>query len=1033
MEATHVNVVFASKYVFHTPEDLLDQFQTEDISVEYRENKFLISCPVHIQDQVFGDFLRAYRSHIQQASQSSQQNVLESTYISTIEHIRLDDEDLAENGEDVGDHEDKIFGPPAPCATEGLLISHESLSKIYRYDGSAVAQEVFEPKILRAVGTCTDCMLELHKSDSTINVKGDDIDRIELAIRKLGVVAQARESRLNSVTKYDYYVLDNNPRAFRFKWAEAHAIPLALGNLTLRQLYVYVYNLLTSRYAAVTATRKPIEVTVDQVSIWADYRFPAIGDEGRRPEYWPATSTASSIATALRGATKSGAHALLEPEEFQSVEKWITRPGEVIADPSTAKEVPPEAILKTSSKKRETVPSPPRSDVASVPEAKSYANAVGVPIDSVERPTAQKKGKAATVGSVPSWIEVPQLPEKFPALPRSRPAATGSIPGPQSLRMTAPKQSPKKQVAKKPSVLKNQLSSPRRTTNNPTIGNSGLLVDLSPSPSKLTIKPPIGIKPPASRAGSTTPEQSPHYSSDSSNPPKETKLTDWLTNIQALHRANDELTNQAIPKSSTIIQTGKTTQSANLLLADFASDVTTLSSRRIDQSQPKDLLTGDVDELSSTVPGSWIEEIDTRHYERGQKLQKSSSSASRAPYAHQKIDNAFYTTLELARATPGLMTLKLDLGRLFLDISGVRLRTADLEIEPTNWNVTMTSSSEGLGKMVRFSDEVARSWIDAEFLATLVAGNNAARGESGFNFTKRVFYELVIKDTRTGMESLVVVEADGQSQAMQQVPANLGFINVHFPRHIFDARINFTIAAEVEMTARNDLFCILSNMYVPADQAIPEVYSRVQKKHLEIISITAKRQSRHPCQAYSDLRLELTEVFELNLQRDPSTRRYHATFPTEERKANRPRYWQASLISVSAEKCLAENKSLEVGEYAQWTKEDFNKANIVRNMISAATDLVSRMDNVGCRGPRAPSDPSCAPSIAPSRQSTSLTGEQTPVLNKAESTVKVKEESIAGETLVGASQAGNQDALKRRRMRKLYAPTEASVKGPNFW
>lgn len=60
-----------------------------------------------------------------------------------------------------------------------------------------------------------------------------------------------------------------------------------------------------------------------------------------------------------------------------------------------------------------------------------------------------------------------------------------------------------------------------------------------------------------------------------------------------------------------------------------------------------------------------------------------------------------------------------------------------------------------------------------------------------------------------------------------------------------------------------------------------------------------------------------------------------------------PVFYEACIKSTVAERAFMENKTLDFADEAGWTAKDLKAANVFRDLITSATDLVKQMDGIG--------------------------------------------------------------------------------------
>lgn len=101
--------------------------------------------------------------------------------------------------------------------------------------------------------------------------------------------------------------------------------------------------------------------------------------------------------------------------------------------------------------------------------------------------------------------------------------------------------------------------------------------------------------------------------------------------------------------------------------------------------------------------------------------------------------------------------------------------------------------------------------------------------------------------------------------------------------------------------------------------------------------------------------LDITEVEQLEINYAPpgmptSTGEAHSWEPqTHGRvgKGGEQRWYEASVSSLNLEKLLAKNKSLKIGERAEWSQSDLRQNGILESLCCPALQMLKYMDQVG--------------------------------------------------------------------------------------
>ena len=183
---------------------------------------------------------------------------------------------------------------------------------------------------------------------------------------------------------------------------------------------------------------------------------------------------------------------------------------------------------------------------------------------------------------------------------------------------------------------------------------------------------------------------------------------------------------------------------------------------------------------------------------------------------------------------------------------------------------------------------------------------------------------------------------------MHDTPEIIGTTNLFFPKRVWDARLSVTESKSSVMENQETFKHVIDNLYIKPGCTVPRLYTKTASSTIEIQSIVVKRQTRHSCNTYPDLVLQLTECVDLIIQKS-SPRHYQAfaLTPAQMVADENRLWWEVSIRSMAAQEILRENLDLEVGEYAKWTPQQFVDGGIIQNLYGLAKEVVTRIDNVG--------------------------------------------------------------------------------------
>ncbi|KAI9824258.1 MAG: hypothetical protein M1832_002065 [Thelocarpon impressellum] len=360
-------------------------------------------------------------------------------------------------------------------------------------------------------------------------------------------------------------------------------------------------------------------------------------------------------------------------------------------------------------------------------------------------------------------------------------------------------------------------------------------------------------------------------------------------------------------------------------------------------------------------------EVDSRVFRHTMGQQKARGLDEREILSHRtllKLRASAVEMLELAQSHRGILRLEVEIGRIMLH--GIPPKLAK-PFTLDEWDSTL--AQEGGRATETFTSMLTTSVEDTERIMQLVDADKERLFKQEPS-ASRIFYEFVCSNQQ-GEEITVEVNAEDFRYQVRKSSRLYGSAYLHYPKRNWDARLNvvgLAASRRDEEAAR----ALVDNLYVPNDGALPNVFTLVNPKHLQLHYILAKRQIRHPVRN-ERVALQLTQVQDLVMHHHVSIRgATHASArPAADMVADPSgtRLWyEASLISLDMERAFQENIDLELGEDATWRPEDVLQ-NSLERLWKCTTDVVTRIDgvgagNVGPAGLKMPS-PSPPPTVAP--------------------------------------------------------------------
>ena len=210
----------------------------------------------------------------------------------------------------------------------------------------------------------------------------------------------------------------------------------------------------------------------------------------------------------------------------------------------------------------------------------------------------------------------------------------------------------------------------------------------------------------------------------------------------------------------------------------------------------------------------------------------------------------------------------------------------------------------------------------------------------------RVTYIIKCANTYTKEDFTVEVDQDGEHKFYNK-SQSIGSVNCHFPKRIWDARFDVTETAIADLNPQDPLRSVVDILWVRKGPLV-NIGGRTSDPEIKVTGILVHRQTSYPSSANPDLQLRLTEVQDLVLLRCPESQFQAYAAPEEQmiHDGNRT-WWEASILSTVADAVLKENRTLELGEVAEWTNEDIVGMCIISDMFHLAQQVVTRIDSVG--------------------------------------------------------------------------------------
>jgi len=236
----------------------------------------------------------------------------------------------------------------------------------------------------------------------------------------------------------------------------------------------------------------------------------------------------------------------------------------------------------------------------------------------------------------------------------------------------------------------------------------------------------------------------------------------------------------------------------------------------------------------------------------------------------------------------------------------------------------------------------------------------------------RITYLIECANRYTQQDYTIEVDQTGKT-VIYNNPQSIGSVNCHFLKRVWDAsfRLNETTLANLD--PQDPIKSVADNLWVRS-ATLAVLGGRIAGPEVGITSVRVRRQKAYTCMHNPDLLLRLTEVQDLVLvwRADQQFQAYAEPQEHMIKDDNRT-WWEASITSKAADRALAENQNLELGEVVNWTLDDIVGMCILHDMFHLAEQVVTRIDSVGygCMAVLFPPPPSTSRSIAKTSSKTS--------------------------------------------------------------
>ncbi|KAL9122255.1 MAG: hypothetical protein Q9187_001190 [Circinaria calcarea] len=278
-----------------------------------------------MNDRTFILFLNMYKAYIA-TELAREPDVFEVPKVTRSKDSLI--EDALTRGEDDTIAADEWNFPNRYAGTgnDQQLIVHEPITKTWCPPrAEKFVKKVFTVQLMRDVENLTGCRVELSETSGQLIVRGELMDNVDNAIKKLKAIDKTHTERELEAERgiANFYVHEDE--------LNYHLMLMAATQLKDRRL-VPIFRLQPPRYFAVTMMRwnsdtevyeptlrnlEPLQTVPERPRLWNSYVYNSYGDEVNNPARWAQQPIIPSTSN-----REGPIHPILPHEKFTAVAKW---------------------------------------------------------------------------------------------------------------------------------------------------------------------------------------------------------------------------------------------------------------------------------------------------------------------------------------------------------------------------------------------------------------------------------------------------------------------------------------------------------------------------------------------------------------------------------------------------------------------------------------------------------------------------------------------------------------------------------------
>ncbi|KAK7969291.1 hypothetical protein PG988_008364 [Apiospora saccharicola] len=350
---------------------------------------------------------------------------------------------------------------------------------------------------------------------------------------------------------------------------------------------------------------------------------------------------------------------------------------------------------------------------------------------------------------------------------------------------------------------------------------------------------------------------------------------------------------------------------------------------------------------------------------RSQNRQAQSSTTQKPdpnPEVIGKVSNKLVKILEPLRMFQGAVSLKAELGRfIFTNVNYAHIslphdgRGTPRRKSPADMETSLDRHSDD--RALIFTKIISLSGGDMNYIDDLREPGDAS-SPMWKPSRKSVIYEFRCLTSTVDKKSracfIVDVNAEDFSFQLRPDPkdSSQGGVFMHCLGRTFDIQFTVDTAPYLSDTSRAFAQELVDSLTVKINgTGVPELsFINHGDWHAVVRTVRIRRTAVYSSTKYQ-CELEITQVGDMRHVVETVKGKVNYLIATEGDPRPDlgifPVFYEACIKSTVAQRAFAENKTLEFAEEVEWTGKDLKAADVFKDLVTSATDLVKQMDAVG--------------------------------------------------------------------------------------